>query len=168
MHMRTIQKNNLILKILAVIVIQALFLTQVDFSLAAVSRHKELSQEIALKFQNTADKRTSLISGVACVQIVISGILIPQLSLNNWFTLVSICVSDTFCKGSLTKLSNDIYKLFAIIEISEWDSGIATGSLYGQDKKPVFLLASRNVDARGPPVVANNLMGQDLNRTIEI
>ncbi|MBU4304181.1 MAG: hypothetical protein KJ893_00920 [Candidatus Omnitrophica bacterium] len=162
------RKNNWWLKLLIVIVIQALLLTQVDFSLAAVSRHKELSQEISLKFQNTADKRTSLISGIACVQFVIGGVLIPQLSLNNWFTLLNICVSDTFGRYSLRNLSNDIYKVFNISGIGVLAPGIVIGCLYGEDKKPVILLASRNVDARGPPVTANNLKGKALTRTIEI
>ncbi|MCP4649164.1 MAG: hypothetical protein GY853_03665 [PVC group bacterium] len=68
-------KRNFWLKLIAVLIIQALFLTQVDFSLAAVYQSKEVLQEGVLKLVRIKDADTSLISGISCVYFAVFSIL---------------------------------------------------------------------------------------------
>lgn len=82
------RRNNVWLKLIAIIIIQALLLTQVDFSLAAMFHAKESYQEAALKYQRTADKNISFVSGITCIQLALSGLNLPRFNLQTILTLL--------------------------------------------------------------------------------
>ena len=72
-------KKGLIIKVIVIIIIQALLLTQADFAFAAIFSGKELTKEAALKYQSIYIQAMSLIKGIANVY---------QNSLQNEFTLI--------------------------------------------------------------------------------
>ncbi|MFH1459535.1 MAG: hypothetical protein ABIG64_04090 [Candidatus Omnitrophota bacterium] len=109
------KKNYLWIQIIAVIIIQAMFLTQADFSLAASYHSQETYQQAALKFQKIADKKTSLIIGAACVQATLNSLCLPKLTFSRIFSILSntsLSFSEFISKKEVRLVSNNIYKDF--------------------------------------------------------
>lgn len=107
------------LKIIAVLLIQALFLTQADFALASMNDIRSSFKEAALKYQVMSSKSSSLIAGAGCVKLAQSGLHLPGITIKN---LLSFLAGQDFSIVDFNKtaidlrlLNNEFYKAFAIL-----------------------------------------------------
>lgn len=139
--------------------IQALLLTQVEFSLAATYHSQESYQEAALKFQKMTDKSTSLIIGAGCVQYALNGMAVPSFKLNSLFmvlggscaTLVESVSSDGRCV-----VTNDFYKVFIEPAITVNPGSVLQGILLVPQAKRMSIAMGMTAGSRAPPAVNKN------------
>ena len=157
------------LKIIVVVIIQALLLTQVDFALANICQIKDTFREAALRFQKVATKSISLVDGIGCVQLNLSGLHLPHLSLGAIFSLLEgsdYSISKIVCAKELRAFSNEIYKVLSCIFINE-NSVKLTWSLDENiiDIKKI-IARNRTEESTGPPTVNAKLRKFLLNRIV--
>jgi hypothetical protein len=154
-------KNSWWVRLLAIIIIQALLLTQVDFALSAPSHCRESYQEAALKFQKMTDKSTSLIIGAGCVQYALSGLKLPRLQLESLFSLLG---SRTTLSGLISVqenclVVNNIYKVFTAgakqIVFSLQQSGV----LVAEPDCRGIITRARTEESQAPPIFSKKVVG---------
>ncbi len=161
--------RNLWLKIIVVVIIQALLLTQVDFALAAMFQSKDTFREVALKFQRISAKSVSMIDGIGCVQLSLNGLHLPHLDLAAIFSMLegsNYSISEIVSAKGLRIFSNDIYKVLSdafinvtIIELA-WSLHINI-----TDVKEI-IARSRTEESTGPPTASAKLRDFLLNRIV--
>ena len=149
------RKNSFWLKLAAVLIIQALFLTQVDFSLAAINHSKEIFQEAALKYQKMTDKHTSLIVGIGCVQLSLSGLLMPKFSLSAVLGLLKgagSSISECITQGEVSLVFNAIYKDFTC-SLQNFEHTIYEHGFYVyQEDLRIKIAEKLTKESTGPPM----------------
>jgi len=151
-------RNNRWLKLLVVVMIQALLLTQVEFSLAAACNSQESYQEAALKFQRMTDKSTSLIIGAGCVQYALSGTLVPHFSLNSLFQLLagsSDCIVKVISGEKRCTITNGFYKVFTSPVVRITMGYEVQGIVSCAQGMMAARIMVRSGETRAPPAVCN-------------
>jgi len=150
-------KGNFWIRLVAVIIIQALLLTQVDFALAAVYHGQESYQEVALKIQKISDKRTSMVSGIACVQLAVSGLKLSRLDLKTVFSILNSfgsSITELANYDGVRNISKQIYKVLANIDYKAQDKNIKFELLKKKKQDQRIKLASiRTEFSTGPPML---------------
>lgn len=161
--------KHLWFKIIVIIIIQALLLTQADFALAAIYQSKDTFREAALRFQKIATKSVSLINGIGCVELSLSVLSLPRLDLSLIFSLLQgsdYPISEIKTAKQLRTHSNEIYKAldYAFISVN---SVMLTSSLHKNiaDVKEI-IARSRTELSTGPPAANAKLRDFSLNRIV--
>ena len=165
----SMNKNSTVFRIIAIIVMQALLLTQVDFSLAAVCHSKESYQEAALKYQKITNKSTSLVIGAGCVQLAISGLHLPQFSLTALFSLLKgngSAITEIVLDDNFSPFNNHICKAFIIETVGFGHNDECKGYLIGQEDTRGKIAISRTEQSTGPPMKIEKNVGCFRNRTV--
>ncbi|MCG2713106.1 MAG: hypothetical protein L6416_12400 [Candidatus Omnitrophica bacterium] len=161
--------KNLWLKIIVVIIIQALLLTQVDFALASIYQSKDTFREAALRFQKITTKSASLVIGIGCVELAFSNIHLPRFSLNNLFSLLkgsSSTQAEISRTGTSFNLNNEFYKaLVCLFDNSNLGANILLGYNITQDVRKIIARA-RVEESTGPPIANAQLRYFLLNRIV--
>lgn len=164
-------KSNVWFKIMAVIIINALLLTQVDFSLAAIYNNKESYQEAALRYQKITDKSVSLISGIGCVQLALSSLHLPQFSLSALFAILKgsgSSMSELSKTGKICLDSKGFCKVFCVNNIDFQIQGVFIGVLKNADDKRALIARARTQESTGPPMINKIVVVNFVNRTVRI
>lgn len=161
--------KKLWLKIIVVIIIQALLLTQVDFALAAMFQSKDTFREAALRFQRISTKSVSMIDGVACVQLSLSILHLPNLDLASIFSILQgsdYSNKEIISVKELRTFSNGIYKVLSNVFV-DVNSEKLICSVYKKiiDIKQI-IARSRTEKSTGPPTVNAKLKDFLLNRIV--
>jgi len=158
------------LKIIAVIIIQALLLTQAEFALAAICHSNDTFQEAALKFQRITNKSASLIIGIGCVQLSLNSLNLPHLNLNNLFSLLSgnsASTSEIISAKELRSLSNGIYKaLICLFDKINYDEQVFLAYKNTEDKRAI-ISRTRTEKSTGPPIVNAKIERVNIGRIVE-
>ena len=161
--------KKLWLKIIIIVIIQALLLTQVDFALANIYQSKDTFREAALRFQKVATKFVSLINGIGCVQLSLSVLHLPRLDLPAIFSLLNgseYLISEIVNAKELCTFNNEIYKVLSCVSINA-NSVKLTWSLDKNitDVKKI-IARSRTEESTGPPTANAKLRDFLLNRIV--
>ena len=161
--------KNLWLKIIVVIIIQALLLTQADFALAAIYQSKDTFKEAALRFQKIATKSISMIDGIGCVQLSLNSLHLPRLDMAAIFSLLegsNHSILEIISAKGLRSFNNEIYKVLSCAFFNV-NSVKLTFSVHKNitDEK-VIIARSRTEQSTGPPSVNAKLRDFLLNRIV--
>ena len=161
--------KNLWLKIIIIVIIQALLLTQADFALAAIYQSKDTFREAALSFQRIAAKSVSLINGIGCVQLSLNGLHLPHLDLAFVFSMLEghdYSISEIKTAKKLRYFNNEIYKVLSC-NFMNVNSAKLSFSLHENitDVKDI-IARSRTEVSTGPPTACAKLRDFLLNRIV--
>ena len=161
--------KHLWLKIIVIIIIQALLLTQADFALATIYQSKDTFREAALRFQKIATKSVSLINGIGCVELSLSALRLPRLDLVAIFSLLQgsdYSISEIRTAKELRTYSNDIYKVLSCAFFNVNSVELSAG-LYKNitDIKEIIARSTTEVST-GPPAACAKLRDFLLNRIV--
>ncbi|MCK4994358.1 MAG: hypothetical protein KAS13_04835 [Candidatus Omnitrophica bacterium] len=161
--------RNLWLKIIVIIIIQALLLTQADFALAAIYQTKDTFKEAALRFQKIATKSVSMIDGIGCVQLSLNSLHLPRLDLAGIFSLLAgsnQSILEIVSAKEVRSFNNGFYKALGYDFINV-NNVTLNSSLYENiaDVKEI-MLRSRTEESTGPPTANAKLRDFSLNRIV--
>jgi len=155
-------KGNFWIKLIVVIIIQALLLTQVDFALATVYHGQESYQEVALKIQKISDKRTSMVSGIVCVQLAVSGLKLSHFDLKTVFSILNSfgsSIAEVANYDGVRNISKQIYKVFVNIDYKVQDKNIKFELLKKKKQDARIKLASIRTEVSTGPPMLNKMSG---------
>ncbi|MBU0633503.1 MAG: hypothetical protein KKA52_00390 [Candidatus Omnitrophica bacterium] len=166
------KKNSFWLKIIAVLIIQALLLTQADFAVAALYHSQEHFQEIVLKVQKISDRHTSFVSGIVSVQLASAGIKFPYLNLKTVFLLLkgfSTNITGFLNAEEMRQVNKQIYKAYDCIVNDRVEfADVRTACYYNLDKKVNLFLICKTEEATGPPTDTIKVACDVYNRTVKM
>jgi len=155
------------LKIIAIIIIQALLLTQVESALAAIYQSKDTFREAALKFQKITAKSISLIFGSGRMEL--SSLYLAHLNLGALFSLLSgnkFSQPEFVIAKEARNLSNEIYKvLICLFDRTDYTSAILVQRLGIQDIRDV-ISARTTEESTGPPMASVKIECATLSRIV--
>lgn len=140
------KKFHFLLKIAACIIIQALLLTQVEFSLAYQSNEFNQNRELAYKFRyNIASLSTNLL----CAQSFITGLISTALDLR---TSLMLLMSFQGMSGKICcAVSKGIYKVFVDCQNELVIKNRFVTSIFNNGYALNKLAEVQTEDATGPP-----------------
>ncbi len=165
----TVMGKKLWLKIIVVVIIQALLLTQADFALAAIYQSKDTFREAALRFQEVATKSVSLINGIGSVQFSLCGLHLPHLDLAAVFSMLqgsNQSMPEIVSAKRLRTFNNEIYKVLSCIFITANSVKLAWSLQENITDIKKLISRSRTEDSTGPPTVNAKLRDFLLNRIV--
>lgn len=148
-------KKSLWFKIITIIVIQAILLTQADFAMASIFSSKDLCQEAALRYQKITTKAVSLIFGIGCLQLNSN---VHQLEkLFSSLTGNSFKIAQNLSNIKLRVVSNEIYKVFGLLSIEayEYNNHFAILSSSAVLIDSNWMALAQQV--RAPPMIVKNV-----------
>ena len=150
-------KKTLLIKIIAILIVQALFVTQVDFSLAAAYESKEALRESVLRVKNIQDTFTSLVMGIG------------NLDLRTTLHILKgygATISELIQKGEVFSFNKDLYKAFITFNVAYKTVMSLNGKVKhsGKDKERISI--DSNIQKRGPPSILNIVLNVTRNRTV--
>ena len=102
--------RRFLVKLIAVLIIQALFLTQADFALASIYHSKDTFKEAALAFNRISSDSISLVKGVVNYS--------SEFSLKSLFGVLQGCdivSGNTLSTRKLCPVGKEIYKALSIV-----------------------------------------------------
>ena len=156
--------KHLWLKIIAVIIIQVLLLTQVDFTLAAIYQSKDTFKEVTLKFQRITRKSASLVIGIGCAQLSLSGV--HFFGLNALFNLLkrnSSPESEMVLSKGLSNINNGIYEVLTCIFTKIY---CAQRISFRHENIRKSISRSKTEESTGPPIFREKVSKDLLNRIV--
>lgn len=125
--------KKLLIQIIAVLIMQALFITQVDFSLAAVYKGQESLQESALRVKKIQDTFTSLVIGIG------NGVD------------YKLAITRIIKTVELSIFNKDVYKVLSLSELV-YNAGLSlTGGVEYIVNAGQRIRIAQNVQKQGPP-----------------
>ncbi|MBI4846768.1 MAG: hypothetical protein HY810_09930 [Candidatus Omnitrophica bacterium] len=144
----------LILKVIAVLVIQVLLLTQAEFALAVLSNDVQAYEEASLKFQRMTDRRTSLISGISGTCNININIAI----INSGFAEKTL--------GKIRVFSRMFLNVFIMPDV-KFTIGFSFDRELGRAGEIVRIaVRGRAKESRAPPIINGNIEEELTNRTV--
>ena len=161
--------RNIWLKIIVVVIIQALLLTQVDFALAAMFQSKDTFREAALRFQRISAKSVSLIDGIGCVQLSLNVLRLPRLDLAAIFNFLEgneHLISEVSSAKQLRAFNNEIYKVLILALNDVHVENLSHGLYENIVNKKMIIARSRTEASTGPPAVNAKLNCFLINRIV--
>ncbi|MFH1093878.1 MAG: hypothetical protein V1739_06975, partial [Candidatus Omnitrophota bacterium] len=161
--------KNIWLKIIVIIIIQALLLTQADFALAAMYQSKDTFREAALRFQKIAAKSVSMINGIGCVELSLNALNLPHLDLTAIFNLLQgsdYSMSEIVSAKELRTVNNGFYKVLSCvcIDINSINLTLSLNENIIDVRKIIAI--SRTEVSTGPPAANAKLRDFLLNRIV--
>jgi len=157
-------KKSFWFKIITIIVIQAILLTQAEFALASISSSKDLCREVSLKYQKITNRTISLIFGIGCLQFNSKSLQLDK--------LFSLLTSDTYklAENILASkshiISKDIYKVFSLALINKNLYSNSFEILVLNKVKIALSWMDRTQESRGPPMIAKNIKSDFISRIV--
>ena len=144
--------KRFLVKLIAVLIIQALFLTQADFALASIYHSKDTFKEAALAFNKISSASISFVIGAVDYS--------SEFSLKSLFGVLQgkdILSKDALNTVKLCNITNEIYKVLSSVFI-DVNSVKLVGVLYKNiiDVKKSIAI-SRTEESTGPPTVNTKL-----------
>jgi hypothetical protein len=143
-------KKGFWFKIITILVIQAILLTQAEFALAALFSSKDLCREAALKYQKITNKTVSLIFGIASLEPGSK-----SFELDRIFSLLTgntERVVESLFEGKVSIVSKQIYKVFAICFDPKYDNKNEFVALVSVQDSKAFNLTKTVQLSRAPPM----------------
>ena len=147
------QKKNFILKIIIILIIQALFVTQVDFSLASVQSDRDFIPRALLQAEKVQTTFTSLVKGISSL---FTSYQVDPMN----FKELQVCGSW----GGVSEINKGIYKLFIAPESFDIGSGKIAQGVIKENGVSKSSTKQQYVNKRGPPS-SSKKMNLLLNRT---
>ncbi|MBU1086644.1 MAG: hypothetical protein KKD05_03910 [Candidatus Omnitrophica bacterium] len=148
-------KKSFWFKIITIIVIQAILLTQAEFALASVFSSKDLCREAALKYQKITSRTISLIFGIGCLQLNSKSRQLDKLF--SLLTSDSFRLAENILASKCHNINKDIYKVFCLLSINNSrDNNQFTALILNKAKSGVCWMAGTQ-ETRGPPMIVNNI-----------
>ena len=153
--------KRFLVKIIAVLIIQALFLTQADFVLASIYHSKDTFKEAALAFNRVSSDSISFVIGAVDYR--------AEFNLKSLFGVLQgkdILSNDTLSIVKPCNITNEIYKVLSSIFI-DVNSVKLVGVLYKNiidTKKNIAI--SRTEESTGPPTVNAKLIEFSKDRIV--
>ncbi len=148
-------KKRFWFKIITIIVIQAILLTQVEFALASTFSSKNLCREVALKYQKITTKTISLIFGIGCLQLNSKSLQLEK--------ILGLLTSDTYklaeniLASKSHAISKDIYKVFELSLIKDILYNSSFEILVSNKVKISLSWMDKTQESRGPPMIVKNI-----------
>ena len=148
-------KKSFWFRIITIIVIQAILLTQAEFALASTFSSKDLCREAALQYHKITAKTISLIFGIGCLRLNSKSLQLEKL-----FCSLS---SDTYkpakniLANELYNISKDIYKVFAVLFIIKNSYNNKCTALISNKLRIALSWMDRTQESRGPPMIIKNI-----------
>ncbi len=166
---RMVMGKKLWLKIIVVIIIQALLLTQADFALAAMYQSKDTFKEAVLRFNRIATKSVSLIDGIGSFQLSLVGLHLPHLNLDAMFSLLEgsdYSISKIVSVKELRVFNNEIYKALSCSFFNINNVKLAYSLNKDKASTKEIMARSRNEVSTGPPTKTAKLRDFIINRIV--
>ncbi len=145
------------LKIITVLLIQALLLTQVDFAVAAMNDARNSFREAALTYHVMSAKAANPVNGAGCVRAALSGINLPGITIKNLLAFLGGQDTSIIGKikgaGNLRLVNNEFYKVFAVMDAGILYNNTILG--FAGEKKVLRAreLLNNILNTRAPPML---------------
>jgi hypothetical protein len=157
-------KKSVWFKILSVIIIQAILLTQAEFACAAIFSSKDLCREAALTYQKVTSHNVSLIFGIGCLQLNAKSLYLEKL-----FSLLfvdNLKLAENLSASKSSNITNEIYKVFALAIINAYAYNNCFENLISQKAVSAFNWKATTQESRAPPVKLKNIESVTLGRIV--
>ncbi|MFH1061541.1 MAG: hypothetical protein V1747_01485 [Candidatus Omnitrophota bacterium] len=157
-------KKSFWFKIITIIIIQAILLTQAEFAVASICSSKDLCQEAALTYQKITTKTISLIFGIGCLQLNAKSLQLEKLF--NQLTGNSLRLGENLSETKLRSVSKEIYKVFALSLIGAYEYNNKFAVLISNKTLVALNWLAITQEARGPPMIAKNIESDFFSRIV--
>ena len=157
-------KRNIWFKIVILIIIQALLLTQAESAIASIFQSKDLCREAALKYQKITTKTISLIFGIGYLSRDSK-----KARLDTLFSLLkgtASSLSEKILTRELSNINNEIYKVFALIPRGINSNQGLIGYLLDHEYAIPYIALRKTKESTGPPVMTKNLNRVFISRIV--
>ncbi|MBU1042846.1 MAG: hypothetical protein KJ915_00405 [Candidatus Omnitrophica bacterium] len=148
-------KKSFWFKIITIIIIQAILLTQVEFALASTFSSKDLCREAALKYQKITSRTISLIFGIGCLQLNSRSRQLDKLF--SLLTSDSFKLAENVLASKSHNTSKDIYKVFALTVFNCNTVNNQYVALIINKAQAAVCWMSGTQESRGPPMITKNI-----------